>query len=46
MSEGFSLLALGWYRESQELSFDPWLVQRDSHLLLYLFCHSRVAIFF
>jgi hypothetical protein len=39
MYEGLSPLALGWYRESRELSFGPWLVQRVSRLLLYLFCH-------
>jgi hypothetical protein len=37
MSEGFSPLAPGWHRESRELSFRPWLVQRVSHLLLYIF---------
>jgi hypothetical protein len=37
MSEGFSPLAPGWYRESRELSFGPWLVQRVSHLYYIIF---------
>jgi hypothetical protein len=39
MSEGLSLLAPDWYRESRELSFGPWLVQRVSHLYYILFYH-------
>jgi hypothetical protein len=34
---GLSPLAPSWYRESRKLSFGPWLIQRDSHLLLYSF---------
>jgi hypothetical protein len=44
--KGLSPLTPDWYRKSRELSFDPWLVHRGSHLLLYSFCHSRVVISF
>jgi hypothetical protein len=39
ISEELFPLAPDWYRESREFSFGPWLVQRGSHLLLYLFYH-------
>jgi hypothetical protein len=41
MSEEISPLAPGWYRESQELSFDSWLVQRLTHLYYILFLSSH-----
>jgi hypothetical protein len=46
MSEGFSPLTPSWYRESREISFGPWLVQRGSNLLLYSFCHFTGSYLF
>jgi hypothetical protein len=38
MPKGLYPLAPSWYRESRELSFSPWLVQRVFYLYYISFC--------
>jgi hypothetical protein len=44
MSNGLFSLAPGWYKESHEPSFDPWLVQRVSHFVIIFFLRIIISL--